>query len=121
CARVGDKSILPVTPLCKRGRRTHKIKKGRCWVFNRSFRFALRCGAAVSALAVATTAQAQDAPDDRSSGVEEIVVTAQFRAQNLQDTPLAITAVSGEMLEARNQTSLDQVADQAPSVTLKPQ
>ena len=53
--------------------------------------------------------------------VETIIVTAQFREQNLQDTPLAITAVSGEMLEARSQTNIAQVASQAPSVTLKPQ
>jgi len=52
--------------------------------------------------------------------LEEIVVTAQFRAQNLQETPLAITAVSGDMLEARSQTSIIDVANQAPNVTLKP-
>ncbi|MDB5717278.1 MAG: TonB-dependent receptor-like protein, partial [Sphingomonas bacterium] len=47
--------------------------------------------------------------------------TAQFREQNLQDTPIAITAVSGAMLEARSQTSVQDIANQAPSVTLKPQ
>ena len=56
-----------------------------------------------------------------TTGGDEIVVTAQFRAQNLQDTPIAITAVSAAMLEARSQTSIQGVADQAPSVTLKPQ
>jgi iron complex outermembrane receptor protein len=56
-----------------------------------------------------------------SGGNEEIVVTAQFREQNLQDTPIAITAVSGAMLEARSQTSVQDVANQSPSVTLKPQ
>jgi iron complex outermembrane receptor protein len=75
--------------------------------------------------------QAQDAAAEQNSpgpgnspnagGVEEIVVTAQFREQNLQDTPLAITAVSSEMLEARSQTNVAEVAAQAPSVTLKPQ
>ncbi|HWL63568.1 MAG TPA: TonB-dependent receptor [Steroidobacteraceae bacterium] len=53
--------------------------------------------------------------------LEEVVVTAQFREQNVQDTPLAITAVSAEMLEARSQTNITEVANQAPSVTLKPQ
>lgn len=51
---------------------------------------------------------------------QEIVVTAQFRAQNLQKTPLAITAVTGKMLEARGQTNVDQIANEAPNVTLKP-
>ncbi len=51
----------------------------------------------------------------------EIIVTAQFREQNLQDTPLAITAVNAETMEAKSQTNLAQVADSAPNVTLKPQ
>ena len=51
----------------------------------------------------------------------EVVVTAQFREQNLQQTPIAITAVNGEMMEARSQTSLNEIAAQAPSVTLAQQ
>ena len=51
----------------------------------------------------------------------EIIVTAQFREQNLQDTPIAITAVNAEMLEARGQTNIAQVAAQAPNVSLRPQ
>jgi iron complex outermembrane receptor protein len=54
-----------------------------------------------------------------SAGLEEVVVTAQFRRQNLQDTPLAITAVTGGMLESRSQNNISEVANQAPSVTLK--
>ena len=63
----------------------------------------------------------QSAPQSADAGPEEIVVTAQFRQQNLQDTPIAITAVNAAMLEARSQTDISQVANQAPSVTLKPQ
>ncbi|HXC57702.1 MAG TPA: TonB-dependent receptor [Steroidobacteraceae bacterium] len=61
------------------------------------------------------------AAEDTSTTLEEIVVTAQFRAQNLQDTPIAITAVNAEMLEARGQTNIAQVAAQAPNVSLRPQ
>lgn len=89
------------------------------------FRFALNAASAskiglAAVLAVgATPAFAQDEAED--SGEDVIVVTAQFREQNLQDTPIAITAVSAEMLEARSQTSIQDVANQAPSVTLKSQ
>jgi iron complex outermembrane receptor protein len=62
---------------------------------------------------------AADAPP--AGGPDEIIVTAQFRSQKLQDTPIAITAVSSAMLESRSQTNIAQVANQAPSVTLKPQ
>jgi len=75
--------------------------------------------AAVSA-AVAASANAI-AAEQGADVLEEIVVTAQFREQNLQDTPIAITAVNAEMLEARGQTNIAQVAAQAPNVSLRPQ
>ena len=82
-------------------------------------------GASVFALLAASPALAQDdaepAPAEAEGATPEILVTAQFREQSLQDTPLAITAVNAEMLEARSQTDISQVANQAPSVTLKPQ
>jgi iron complex outermembrane receptor protein len=59
--------------------------------------------------------QADSAPNN-----DEIIVTAQYRGQRLQDTPIAITAVTGEQLDARGQTSVYQVAAQAPNVTLAP-
>ncbi|MBO0749081.1 MAG: TonB-dependent receptor, partial [Porphyrobacter sp.] len=83
--------------------------------------------AAQPAPAANPQAQAQAAnPDtaattDTSQAGNEIVVTAQFRAQNIQDTPLAITAVNAATMEAKSQTNLAQVADSAPNVTLKPQ
>lgn len=51
--------------------------------------------------------------------LEEIVVTAEFRETNVQDTPISITAISGEMLEARSQLSIVDVANQSPNVTLR--
>ena len=52
------------------------------------------------------------------TSLAEIVVTAQFRQQNLQDTPLAITAINAAMMEERGQTSLHDLGQQAPNVTL---
>jgi len=51
--------------------------------------------------------------------LEEIIVTATFRETNVQETPVAITAITGDMLDNRAQTSLLEVANQAPNVTLK--
>jgi len=98
-------------------------------------RAALTLGASVSALGMAGTAWAQNAanasaaaqPGDQGATGQgqvtngEIVVTAQFRSQKLQDTPLAITAVNAATMEAKSQTNLSQLADTAPNVTLKPQ
>ncbi|MCA8896985.1 MAG: TonB-dependent receptor plug domain-containing protein, partial [Amphiplicatus sp.] len=74
-------------------------------------------------LSTATLAQEEEAsaPASSGGGVDQIVVTAEFRETNLQDTPIAITAVTGDMMEARSQTNIFEVAAQAPNVTLKPQ
>lgn len=71
----------------------------------------LAAGAAIGALAAAQTALAQDAPsvaEAASHGDDEIVVTAQKRETNLQDTPLAISAIGGSTMEERG---IDDVAN----------
>ncbi len=76
---------------------------------------------AALALSATTSAFAQEAQaDEQSQTIQEIVVTAQFREQKLQDTPLAITAVTAELIEARSATNLADVARAAPSVVLRP-
>ena len=76
----------------------------------------------VSTLIATTALLAGQAPvyAQEGSGLEEIIVTAQFREENVQDTPLAITAVNADMLEARSQTNLAQIAAQMPNVSLRP-
>lgn len=68
---------------------------------------------AVSFIALAAFSQPAWAQDSEpvtndDAGIEEIVVTAQKRATNLQDTPVAITAFGGETLEERG---IDDVAN----------
>src|SRR5688572_3893381 len=53
--------------------------------------------AIASILAMPLVAQAQD-----SGGLEEIVVTAQRREQNLQDVPISVSAFSAEQIEKQN-------------------
>jgi iron complex outermembrane receptor protein len=55
-----------------------------------------------------------------TAGVEEIVVTAERRAANVQDVPLAVTAVTGEELDARGVATVADLAQVAPSLVLKP-
>ncbi len=60
-----------------------------------------------------TSAMAQD---QRSSGLEEIVVTAQRREASLQDTPIAITAFTADKLNDLGVFDVVQVGDFAPNV-----
>lgn len=77
--------------------------------------------AIVSVPAFAQEAAPQAAEENATPTTQEIVVTAQFRAQKLQDTPLAITAVNAAILEARGQTDISQITNQAPNVVLRNQ
>jgi iron complex outermembrane receptor protein len=81
----------------------------------------LAAALALPALLTPSGVLAQDGASetaDPSAPGTEIVVTAQFREQNVQSIPIAITAVSGEQLEARGQTSIVDIASKAPSVLL---
>lgn len=75
-------------------------------------------GAAICALAFATAtpAFAQDA-DTEDSG--DIIVTANRVEQNLQDVPIAVSAVSGDDLVNAGANSLENIGDLVPSVTFR--
>lgn len=81
--------------------------------------------AAVSCLAIAAggPAYAQEAPQagvqaGETSGLDEIVVTARRRAENLQDTPISVTALSGEALDAMNVQDLQRISNFAPGLQI---
>lgn len=57
-------------------------------------------------------------PQDSPSQLDEIVVTAQRRAENLQSTPLAISAVSGETLQQRQVTNVLALDKLVPNLTI---
>ncbi len=75
---------------------------------------AAACGLG-SAPAVAQGAQQQEA-----SGLEEIVVTARFKEEKLQETPIAITAVTGEELQSRGFQNAYEIAYAVPNASLRP-
>lgn len=64
------------------------------------------------------TSQAADAPAAaaESRGIEAMVVTAQKRSENIQKVPVAVTAVTGEDLAARNLNDMESLKYVAPSV-----
>ena len=77
------------------------------------FPVSLGVAAAVSlALAAPVTRAAEE------DVLEEIIVTAERRAQNLQDIPIAATVFSGEELERRGVTDLNDIQTVAPSVAI---
>ncbi len=52
-----------------------------------------------------------------TTGLQEIVVTAQRRSENLQDVPIAIQALTGETLNQLNVTTIEDFLKYLPNVT----
>lgn len=55
-----------------------------------------------------------------STGLGDIVVTARRVSENLQDVPVSITAISGQGLERRNVTQVQDLAQVVPGLTMRP-
>ncbi|MEN7536736.1 TonB-dependent receptor [Aurantiacibacter sp. DGU5] len=64
------------------------------------------------------SAQTSDSSVGRAESEDQIVVTAQFREQALQDTPIAITAMSADLLESRGQETVADIGNFTPNVKL---
>jgi iron complex outermembrane receptor protein len=84
---------------------------------------ALTLGSA-AALAQSTqdqTAQGTGTTSQNATGgaLEEVVVTARYRQENLQQTPIAISAVTAEDLQARGFTSATDVAYTVPNASFR--
>ena len=76
------------------------------------------CAATISAAYVATIPSLVAAQDAPNAGLEEVIVTARKRAESLQDVPVAVTALTGGMIERGNINSVVEVAKLAPNVEL---
>ena len=63
-------------------------------------------------------AQEDPAPADDTGGLEEIVVTAQKREENLQDVPVSVTALSAEALANNRVTDFTDLTRAASSLTV---
>lgn len=73
--------------------------------------------AAQEAPAQGGSAQAS-APQGNDNGIGEIIVTAQKRAENVQNVPISITAFTADALQARGIADVTAMGNLAPNVTL---
>jgi len=74
---------------------------------------------ALAGIALVPTLVTAQEPAD-TGGLAEVVITARFREESLQRTPLAITAISGDALEMRNAASVVDIGKFSPNVTINP-
>jgi iron complex outermembrane receptor protein len=80
-----------------------------------------KASASMMSMALAGAAMAQgsapQAPAEQAA--DDIIITATKVATNLQDTPIAITAVTAETLEARQITEFSNLGDIVPNATFR--
>src|SRR2546429_2715340 len=81
------------------------------------FTVAIAAAAALAALAGAPTVRAQQ-PATTSGGLEEVIVTAQKREQNLQEIGISLSAVSGSDLADLGVVSATDITKSMPAVVL---
>ncbi|WDD96938.1 TonB-dependent receptor [Thalassomonas actiniarum] len=77
--------------------------------------YALATGVVSHSLAQESMQTSSQADDDE---IETIIVTASKRRQNIQETPIAVHAMSGEALKAQNIGNFDDFVNYMPNVTL---
>jgi iron complex outermembrane receptor protein len=71
--------------------------------------------------AAGAQAQTEPASAEATAGqIADLVVTARFREEKLQDTPLAITAESGEALAAKNINNVQDMGRIVPNAFITP-
>lgn len=80
----------------------------------------LLIGAAAGAAAWAMPALAQEAATDQASagGLQDIVVTARKRQESVQDVPVAVTAISAELVQRQDLTSIEKIAARTPNLNV---
>jgi iron complex outermembrane receptor protein len=79
----------------------------------KAMKIGLYCGCAAAALAGSSAAWAQ-----QGSQVSEIVVTAQRRAEKLEDVPMSITAITGDAVQSRGASNLQDLGMVMPGVQI---
>ncbi len=72
--------------------------------------------APLAAMLLSTPSYAQEETSDEA-GIEEIIVTAQRREENLQDVPISVSAFTAEQLAERGTTDLSRLEGQVPGFT----
>lgn len=63
-------------------------------------------------------AHAQSGNDSSTLMLEEVVVTAQYRAESLAKTPISMTAITADELDRGNLQQINDILDDVPGVTL---
>lgn len=87
--------------------------------WTRVLKTTLLCSSATAVLGAAGAASAQSAPaQDQPTVIDEVIVTAQRRAERIEDIPMVVASVSAEDVESRGLTNLHDLGQAVPGVQI---
>jgi iron complex outermembrane receptor protein len=72
----------------------------------------------VTAATVTATGSGTGATSEKFTSLEEVVVTAQKRQEDLEKVPVAVTVLSGNWIQETHATQLNELQGQLPDVQL---
>ena len=79
----------------------------------------LGCAVTGAGAGAATSATASEQEVAETGALQEVIVTSQKRAENLQEVPIAITAMNAEALAVHGVTDTDSIAKLVPNLHIK--
>ena len=82
---------------------------------SRTWSFASAASGVIT-LTMCAAAAAQESSSDHAAELEQVIVAAQRRSQNLQDVPISALVTSGEQLGLRNNNDLNELSQTVPAV-----
>jgi outer membrane receptor protein involved in Fe transport len=75
--------------------------------------------AALMMVAAVLSGPTRAAPPEAAGTLEEIVVTAEKRASTVQETPISMTALSGQQIENEGLVSVEELAGAVPGISMR--
>src|SRR6185437_8855514 len=114
--QVAAPSAAPAAPASNGKSQEQKSVSKKKGLLGRIAGFFALCGP----LLAAGPAYCQNAPADTGNDtLQEVVVTAERRAENVQTTPISVVAISGNDLRAASVSNINDLRSVAPDVTIQ--
>ena len=81
---------------------------------------AVLCSAATAVAQQQTSVPSGSNPADKETELQEVVVTAELRAENLQTTPIAATVLNADELRQKGVLQMADLQTASPSLSITP-
>ncbi len=114
--------VLPESLICGVAAAQHprrRVAGAVAWILAASTAACIASPMGVAAEADAEATPAAPEADSAAGGLQEVIVTAQRRAERLQDVPISVSAFSQDKMDAQGLRSIDDLTQLSPGVSFE--